>query len=225
MTLPPFTVLTFGAEAEPVVIIDNFSPDAEGLLQAGRAATYGPAGRHYPGERAPAPASYLQSRSDVLGRVLSEVFGFPRGADLIECNFSVVTTPPHALTPIQRLPHFDGTDPGKLALLHYLSPAEAGGTSFYRHRATGYETITSGRLPTYDAALRAEIRAAGLPPAAYVSESTAQFERIGNVPAAFNRMILYRGITLHSGDILQPEKIGGGLETARITLNTFLTAR
>ena len=225
MTVPPFKVYTFGNEAEPVVVIDHFSSDAGALLSAAKTASYGPAGRHYPGERAPAPADYLKARGELLGAVLGDVFGFRRGADLIECNYSVVTTPPHALTPIQRLPHFDGADTGKLALLHYLCPAEAGGTAFYRHRATGFETISAGRLAAYDGALRAEIAEAGLPPAAYFAGSSAQFERIGEVGAAFNRMVIYRGITLHSGDILQPERIGQGIETARITLNTFLSAR
>lgn len=225
MSEPAYIVHRFGNEAEPVVVIDTFSGDADALLAAARAAEYGPAGRHYPGLRAPAPESYLQTRGDVLGAVLGDVFGISRGADLIECNYSIVTTPPEALTPIQRLPHFDGADAGKLALLHYLCPPEAGGTSFYRHRATGFETITAERLSAYDAALRAEIAETGLPPAAYFEGSSAQFERIGSVPAVFNRMVIYRGITLHSGDILQPEAIGKGLDAARITVNTFLSAR
>jgi hypothetical protein len=225
VTEPAFKVYSFGNEAEPVVVIDNFSSDAGALLSAAKAASYGSAGRHYPGHRASAPADYLKARSEVLGAVLGDVFGYRRGADLIECNYSVVTTPPQELTPIQRLPHFDGADSGKLALLHYLCPPEAGGTAFYRHRATGFEKITRARLAAYDAALRAEIAETGLPPAAYFAGSNAQFERIGEVAAAFNRMVIYRGITLHSGDILQPERIGHGIETARITLNTFLSAR
>ena len=154
MTHPAFETMNFGNEREPVVVIDGFSADPDGLLAQARAATYGPGGRHYPGDRAPAPASYLQARGALLSEVITGVFGMVAGADLIECNFSVVTTPPEALTPIQRLPHFDGTAPNRLALLHYLCPPEAGGTSFYRHRATGFETITDARLSAYDADLR-----------------------------------------------------------------------
>ncbi|MEL6569420.1 MAG: DUF6445 family protein [Pseudomonadota bacterium] len=225
MTSAAYETLMFGAENEPVVVIDGFSSDPDALLAAARAARYGPAGHHYPGQRAPAPASYLHERGQMLSQILSEVFNMPGGADLIECNFSVVTTPPSALTPIQRMPHFDGTAANRLALLHYLCPAEAGGTSFYRHRATGFETITDGRLAAYDAELRKEVTENGLPPAEYFHSSQYQFERIGQVPAVFNRMVIYRGITLHSGDILQPEQIGSGLETSRITVNTFLAGR
>lgn len=225
MITAAFETLMFGTEREPVVVIDNFSADPDRLLAEARAATYGPGGHHYPGERAPAKAAYLQAQGKVLSDIITGVFGMVAGADLIECNFSVVTTHPADLTPIQRLPHFDGTAPNRLALLHYLCPPEAGGTSFYRHRATGFETITQERLATYDAQLRREVADQGLPPGEYFHGSQHQFERIGQIPAAYNRMVIYRGITLHSGDILQPERIGSGLETSRITVNTFLAGR
>ncbi|MEM9739769.1 MAG: DUF6445 family protein [Pseudomonadota bacterium] len=220
-----YQTLSFGTERQPIIVIDDFSSDPDGLLDQAHRATYGPGGHHYPGDRAPAPAHYLQERGAALSEIITQVFGMLGGADLIECNFSVVTTRPEALTPIQRFPHFDGTAPNRLALLHYLCPAEAGGTSFYRHRATGYETITDDRISAYDTALRAEVAEYGMPPAEYFHDSQHQFERIGQVPAAYNRMVVYRGITLHSGDILQPERVGTGLGTARITVNTFLGGR
>lgn len=220
-----FQIYRFGSEQQPIVAIDNFIADLGALQTLGRAAAYGPAGRHYPGLRAAAPSQYLQERGLVLGQILAEVFGCHRGADLIECNFSIVTTPPTALTPIQRLPHFDGADAQKLALLHYLGAAEEGGTSFYRHRATGFETITPARIADYDAALRAEIATAGLPPARYFAGSTDQFERIGQIAAKPNRMVIYRGITLHSGDIFNAEALCDDPKSARLTVNTFLAAR
>ncbi len=222
---PSVQVARLGEEGQPLVVIDEFSTDADALLEAAKTASYTRAGQHYPGDRAAAPAEYLVSRSSLLGQLLNDVFGFRKGADLISCDFSIVTTRPQDLTPIQRLPHFDSASANTLALLHYLCPAEAGGTSFYRHRATGFETISLGRTETYDSALHAELNKTGLPPAAYFSGAGAQFERIGQVPAQFNRMVIYRGFLLHSGDILQPERIGQGIESARITLNTFLSAR
>ncbi len=218
-------VARLGSEGQPVVVIDDFSSQADDLLTAARSADYCPAGQHYPGDRAPAPADYLAPRSGLLGQLLTDVFGFRKGADLVSSDFSIVTTRPKDLTIIQRIPHFDGTSPKILALLHYLCPAEAGGTSFYRHCATGFETINDERAETYDSALRAEIGQGDLLTPAYFSGEGEQFERIGQVPARFNRMVIYRGCLLHSGDILQPERIGQGPETGRITLNTFLHAR
>lgn len=136
-----------------------------------------------------------------------------------------MTTPPDRLTPIQRLPHFDSTDPGYLALLHYLGGPEEGGTSFYRHRASQFETIDASRLDTYTGMLQEEVREYGLPKRQYFSGTDQQFEKIGGVEARFNRMVIYRGYRLHSGDIAQPERIGAPDAAPRLTINTFLAAK
>ena len=214
-----------GEEGEPVVVIDDFSLDPDALLRLGRNAAYGEGGRHYPGQRAPAPSAYLRERMNLLQSVLTEVFGMGAGASLVECNFSIVTTPPNQLTPIQRLPHFDSTDPGYLALLHYLGGPEDGGTSFYRHRATAFETIDASRLDVYTGMLQEEVREFGLPARQYFAGSNEQFERIGGVEARFNRMVIYRGYRLHSGDITRPELIGAPDAEPRLTVNTFLMAK
>lgn len=220
-----YTVERFGVEGEPVVIIDGFSDDADRLAALGREAQFGPGGHHYPGKRAPAPSAYLAHQMPLLQSVLTDVFGMAGGAALVECNFSIVTTPPSELTPIQRLPHFDSTDPGYLALLHYLCDADAGGTAFYRHRATGFETISADRLAPYNAAVKAEVASNGLPPAEYFSDSTTAFERIGRVDAAFNRMVIYRGYRLHSGEVLKAAEIGQPGAVPRLTVNAFLQQR
>lgn len=217
--------MTFGEEAEPVVMIDDFSAEPERLKAHARTLQFTPGGNHYPGHRAPAPADYLGERMDVLQQALSDVFGVSKGADLAACSYSLVTTPPDRLTPIQRLPHFDGTDRGILAVLHYLCGPGDGGTSFYRHRATGYETIGPERLAAYDAALQGEVKEDGLPPAQYFSGSNNRFEKTGSVDAAWNRLVIYRGWRLHSGDIPKASRIGQPGEEPRLTINTFLRAR
>lgn len=222
---PVFEVLRFGVEREPVVVIDDFIAAPEQLRDTARQQQFKPAGHHYPGHRAPAPSAYLAERMDVLEKVLRDVFGMASGASLIECSYSLVTMPEASLTPIQRLPHFDGTDPGRVALLHYLCQPEEGGTDFYRHVSTGFETITEDRLPAYDAALRKEAEAKGLPEAAYFSGSSEQFEMIGSVEAAWNRMVIYRGLQLHSGRIMKAHEIGTPGFRPRLTVNTFLAAK
>ena len=74
---------------------------------------------------------------------------------VLETYFSIVTTPPEALAPIQRLPHVDGLEPDRIAILVYLSGAEQGGTAFYRQRSTGFETVNAARFPAFEAALKA----------------------------------------------------------------------
>ena len=220
-----YTVEKIGNEKFPVVVIDDFSENADALRETGLKSKYSPGGRHYPGLRSPASAIYLKPQNDLLQTIISDVFNFQNGAAITECNYSIVTTQPEALTPIQRIPHFDGTAPDNLALLHYLCDTAEGGTSFYRHRRTGFEAITQDRLRAYDSALRAEIKKYGMPEARYFSGSNDMFEQIGHVKAKFNRMVIYNGLHLHSGKINKPENIGGTIENARMTLNTFMRAK
>lgn len=217
------TTKHFGDAGEPLVIIDGFAPDPQALLEAAYAQDYQPIGPHYPGIRAQAAPAYLAARMDVLETVLREAFACAKGAALVECAFSLVTTPPGALTPIQRIPHFDSVDPGRFALLHYLCDASGGGTAFYRHRSTGFETISQDRHAAYTAALQTE--SAQLPPAGYVSGHTDLFEETGRVDARFNRMVIYRGYRLHSGVIPPDLPLSADPREGRLTVNTFLQAR
>ena len=221
MTAKP-EIHQFGEEAEPVAVIDDYSGDPGALRRRALDSAYAPAGHHYPGHRAPAPASYLDEQASLLRGVLSDVFGMAHGARIVECSFSVVTTPPGKLTPIQRLPHFDGTEPNRIAVLHYLSGPEFGGTSFYRHLGTGFETVTAARYEAYSAALREDVGRHGLPPARYHAGASKIFARTGMIAAAFNRLVIYRGNRLHSGDILRPEATGAPIDEARLSVNTFL---
>lgn len=220
-----YTLIPIGTEGESVAVIDDFSTSTEHLAVVARSAVLEPGNNHYPGHRAPAPPSYLGERADVLKAVLIDAFGMTNGADLIECNFSFVTTPPEQLTPIQRLPHFDGMDPNRLALLHYLCRPEEGGTSFYRHRQTGFERITADRLSRYNAALQEESRRLRASTAAYFFGSNEAFECIRTIEARWNRMIIYRGLLLHSGDVPARTQWPTDQQTARLTINTFLAAR
>jgi len=156
---------------------------------------------------------------------LSDVFGHSNGADLVECNFSIVTTPPEALTPLQRLPHFDAADPGRIAVLHYLCGPSAGGTAFYRHRTTGFETVSLSRMEDYAERLDADLARHGDPKAEYLRGDTALFEQTYRVGAAFNRLVIYRGWTLHSGTVPAGLALSGDPRAGRLTVNTFLQAR
>ncbi len=225
MTDAQFEIHRFGKELTPIVVIDDFSSSPKNLYDTACSSTYGPAGRHYPGIRAPMSPTYLKENDALLKTILSDVFNLKSGASFIECSFSIVTTPPTKLTPIQRIPHFDGTDPNTIALLHYLCPEEDGGTAFYRHKSTNIEHLTAQTLATYDTQIKQDVAKHGLPKPTYFNESDAIFERIGVIPAKFNRMVIYKGINLHSGIILRPENIGQSIEKSRITLNTFMQAR
>jgi len=220
-----FSVERFGQEQEPIVIIDDFYSDLEGLRQDAASKSFQKLGPFYPGIRAQANPAYLGERMALLTEALKDVFDFQRGAKLTECAYSLVTTPRAELTPIQRLPHYDGTDAGRLAVLHYLSGHETGGTSFYRHKATGFETVTEDRFEQYKFALEEEIAKHGLPPQNYVDEGKPQFMLIGRIASKPNRCILYRGITLHSGYIPHDMPLDLNPARGRLTINTFLSKK
>jgi hypothetical protein len=137
----------------------------------------------------------------------------------------LVTTLPAQLNPPQRMPHIDNTNPKQIAVLHYLCGPECGGTSFYRHRRTGFETIDQTRSTAYVAAVKEDVAAFGLPPPAYISNDDARYERIVAFPAAFNRVLIYRSMNLHSADIPPGYNFDVNPRTGRLTANTFFFFR
>jgi hypothetical protein len=134
-----------------------------------------------------------------------------------------VTTPSDQLQPIQRLPHFDSLEYGRVAALFYLCQGEnQGGTAFYRQRSTGFESVDAGRFPAFEAALHADVARLGLPGAAYIDETSPIYEMIGRVEARFNRMIVYLSSSLHCAHIPKDFGFDPNPSTGRLTVNAFL---
>ena len=225
MIRPTIVAKRIGIEQQPVVVVDGFHPDPDALRAAAAGAQFSAAHHHYPGIRAELPADYVAATRAVIAVVLRDVFGLREGVELIDSSFSIVTTPPGALTVAQRLPHVDAVDRNRIALVHYLSHRDDGGTAFYRHRATGFETIDETRSADYFAALNREIAADGAPPPGYIHASTPHFERIGGVDASYNRAVIYRSAMLHSGAIPPAAPLRSDPASGRLTVTAFLAAR
>lgn len=221
---PSVSVRLVGREQEPVAIVENFAPDPEALRTAAASAAFVPDPRHYPGIRAALPADYMAGIRPALSQVMREVFGFTRGARVLGANFAIVTTPPEQLALEQRLPHVDALDPGRMAIVHYLSPDDADGTAFYRHRSTGFETITAARSAAYFDALNADVARHGQPEAAYLCGDTPIFEQTSIVGARFNSALIYRSRVLHSGAISPGRLFSNDPLTGRLTVTCFLAA-
>ena len=194
---------------------------ADKMFEVAQTRPFAPDGIHYPGVRSRAPASYGRMLAEALAGPLAELFGW-QGARfaVIASDFSLVTTPPEALTPIQRIPHFDGTDERVVAVLHYLTGD--GGTAFFRHRVTGYERVTEERASRYDEVLRADMRTHGMPDAAYVDGDTPVFAETERFEARFGRLLAYPGNALHSGRIPPGAALSDDPGAGRLTVNTFL---
>jgi hypothetical protein len=213
-----------GTARAPVVVIEGLSGAADALVEhaAAMQAQFHVRSKLYPGVRTPAPASYRQALVVSLSPIVRSAFEWQGDIEVTESNFSLVTTPPSALAPFQRIPHFDGTDTEELAVLHYLCRPHQGGTSFYRHRSTGYETITRDCLEAYIRTLNADAATQGLPSPQYVNGNTPLFERIAQYDAAFDRALIYRGSSLHSGDIPADFVPDPDPRSGRLTVNSFL---
>ncbi|VVT09634.1 DUF6445 family protein [Erythrobacter sp. EC-HK427] len=214
-----------GNEGEPLVIIDGFSGIPGELLERGRSATYQDAGAMYPGLRSWCEPDYLDRNRDLMFQVLQQVFGFRQGISLDVSTFSLVTLAPEDLAPIQRIPHYDHASGEVVAIMHYLLGPETGGTAFYRHKRTGFETITDDREAAYNAGLEADEAEYGMPPPEYCYGDSDRYELIGEVEARPDRLVLYRGRQLHSGVIPNPHELSTDPKTGRLTINMFLRGR
>lgn len=175
----------------------------------------------YPGVRAaldPAVGTTWLAR---LAPLLSRWFGPANAVWEMQAWYSLVTTPPAALAPIQRLPHVDGTDPAVVAMMLYLHRTGHGGTAFFRHRSTGLSALTAQDYPRYAEALHADVAKTGLPPPAYPTDGAPHFERIHTVAGHFNQAVFYRGNILHSGIIDNAAPLPADPRAGRLTINAF----
>ncbi|MGH8263320.1 MAG: DUF6445 family protein [Steroidobacteraceae bacterium] len=177
-----------GSEAAPMIVVDDLLADAAQLVDVAAHETFAPVThRAYPGIRAAAPPQYAGVLHQLLRDLICSTFGFT-GSDVIagESSFSIVTSAPGNLHIRQRLPHFDSPDTQLIAVLHYLCPEALGGTSFYRHRATGFESITADRLARFDETVNTEL--AEVDPVGYINgdsaQRTADGQHVFHVPAA-----------------------------------------
>lgn len=220
--MPPLILHRQGNEQRPLLVIDDFWPDPDLLREDAAALRMGSIGPHYPGVRATVPPRLAETMRRRLAPALAAHFGLDPAPAVSEAYYSLVTTPPANLTPIQRLPHFDGVEPRRIAVLLFLSHGAQGGTAFYRQRDTGFESIDAARLPRFKNVLEAGIATHGLPDPAYIAGDTALYEQITIQPGAFNRALVYAGNTLHCAYLppevtLSPDPLAG-----RLTLNLFL---
>jgi hypothetical protein len=211
-----------GNEAQPVIVIEDMLAEPDRWRDAAARAHYGRIGAHYPGIRAIVPPEAAEGMRSALAALIGETFDLDPVPPVLECFFSIVTTPPEALAPIQRLPHFDGLETDRIAILIFLSGASQGGTAFYRQRATGFETVDAPRFPAFEAALGEGVARHGLPPAAYIADDTPLFERIASYEARPNRALIYRSNTLHCAQIVPGTPLPADPASGRLSINSFL---
>jgi hypothetical protein len=207
--------------SQQLVGINDFLQDPEHVISQAVLQNFAKITPQYPGVRAPLDPAVCRVWLGQLAPLLDQWFGGSGRPWAMQAWYSLVTTPPQALAPIQRLPHVDGTDPGQIAMMLYLHRTGHGGTAFFRHRSTGLCALTAETYPRYAAAVQAEHGRIGLPPAAYPTDGAPHFERVHIAEGRFNRAVFYRGNILHSGVIDNAAPLSADPREGRLTINAF----
>ncbi|WP_339897102.1 DUF6445 family protein [uncultured Gilvimarinus sp.] len=212
-----------GDEKSPLLVIDNFLQNAQLLVEDACQQRFVQNSPLYPGLRAPVPISFQLLFLNALTRQLQEVFQL-KGAklSLSLCQYSIVTLQANQLALLQRIPHFDSTKRDELAAVFYLFKDDLGGTSFYRHKKTGYETIDEERRIPYLKSLESENGTNNIPQQGYINGDTVLFKRIGEQKGIFNRLIVYRRQNLHSGSISPSFVPSADPRKGRLTISIFI---
>jgi hypothetical protein len=224
--MPP-DIQSVNIGGQSIVFIDNFLQDPQALVETACQSLFGPpAGlaeqKGYPGLRAGAPAAYTQTLTELLDPLIKVNFQVPEHLDVKVglSAFSLTTTPPEELGPLQRMPHFDASTPHHMAAMFWLCDESHGGTGFYRHNATGYQRITAENREHYLDVCHEEVNRR-LPPARYFDRSDDRYTFLGMMPARFNRLVVYPGSLLHSACINPVRSLSSDPRQGRLTVNTF----
>ncbi len=217
-----------GTSQSPVVIIDGFTGRLDDILSIAEALAPYPAleGNYYPGvRRVIQPAdraanAYVEQSCRDAAQFIAGAFDVD-GFTLTEASFSMVTTEPLDLSPAQRAPHFDSTEPKHYALLHYLRVAEGSGTAFYRQRSTGIERVTEANVARFVTAAKREA-ALLAEDSGYIAGSDQFFEQVAAIDAVPDRLLIYQGGLLHSGIIPAGMSFSSDPREGRLTANLFV---
>jgi hypothetical protein len=212
-----------GNEQQEVLLVDNYLKGALALKErAIQINEFARADSFYPGVRMQVPQEYTFSIVKNLGFFMERFFQLEvRQIKSAVSKFSIITTRPDNLGLLQRIPHFDSPSRKGLAVVHYLQSIPSMGTSLYRHRPTNFEYVDEQRYSRYMANIQERFPTADKYPEGYINGSTDQFEEVASFDAIFNRLLMYRGTSLHSGKIGKDYNFDPFPATGRLTVTSF----
>jgi len=174
----------------PVLIVDNVFKDPAAVRSAALRLPYRPPDYPYPGKLADLPGDE-RSLAALLRTVLQLVNreylprippiaanGRPiRQFGRVHSDFAITDVHPDELSETQRKPH---TDPVPIFGLVYLNPEDRGGTLFFDPATAPPRQPRRG----------------------YCSSNDSEYPFIGRIEGVFNRLAIYPGFVLHTGEIL-----------------------
>ena len=213
-----------GADQQELVRVDNYMQGADMLRQDAIARNnFAVADSFYPGVRMTISDAYIIALVKNFHGIIRDFFKL----DLSKIKkavsaYSIVTHKPDNLRLMQRIPHFDAPSRNSLAVIHYLCDAPDSGTSFYRHNATGYEYIDKERIDSYESSIVERFQNPARQPINYIYGDTEDYSEIASCQARYNRLLMYRGSSLHSGIIRPDYDFDPSPETGRLTVTSFI---
>jgi len=198
-----------------IFIIDNFLTNPDDLVDyATKRAYFSPPGKDgtlYPGIRDLLPKPYE--------RVLEELCKIVHGSDLIisvhRCLLSLVTVEEDNLGELQTFPHIDSIDNTEFACVHYLCSEKYGGTSIYKYIPENIIKITEEETHIFEDILKNNRNKK------YLNGSTELFERVVEIKAKYNRIVIYPSNLLHCADINHTYSISNDPKVGRLTVASF----
>ena len=191
----------------PVILVDGFYERPDDVRAAALTLQYRrPTHQPYPGKLAQIPANpSLRDAVDAVTQIANTEFlprapirqrgNLIRSLCVADTDFAIVDMHPDELEPVQRKPH---VDPVHVFGLVYLNHEDRGGTLFFQQIAEEPDEVGPG----------------------YLTRSNEHFELLGRIEAKFNRLAIYPGFVLHSGEIA-----GGWIEGEERFTNPRLTQR
>ncbi len=212
-----------GHEGQPVLVIDGAMAEPGNMVEIARRIPFRPPARSlYPGLTAPLPPPYFRELLRAVRPLLSNAFGIGPEVELTAHGFfALATLPPEALHPMQKIPHQDAADPLRLGMVHYFCRGPQGGTAFFRHAATGFETVDAVRREVFAPVAIEELQSQDALAMPHVGPETRNYEMTGQAEAVFNRLIIYRANLLHGG-LLENSRLSADPDTGRLTANVFV---
>ncbi len=218
------TMRRIGREGHPLLIIDDVMANADALVETAAATPFSPpVSAYYPGVNAPMPDDYLRTLMPVLRPSFERAFGIAQTAPMVAAGFFALSTQPvEALQPLQKIPHYDQIEPGHLAMVHYLARDMGGGTGFFRHKTSGFESIDSVRRDAYMGMVAGELGT--VEPTRFAGPDTPNYELLDQADLRFNRLIIYRSNVLHCA-LFDGARLTDDPRTGRLTANSFFKPR
>jgi hypothetical protein len=217
-----------GQENNKIVTCDDFLLDPSPLVEYAANAKFAASPmlrqrKGYPGVRAAMPIEVVEPMARAVEALVRAEFDVPEHlqCERPQSSLCLMAVPESQLGPYQTIPHFDTSNQYFFAGLLYLCGEEHGGTGFYKHNSTGYESVLPERSDLYLDACHTELNNKTINKR-YFSESDEYYTKLGFVGAKFNRLAVYHGNLIHSGVVPSPNGLSLNPRTGRLTANVFL---